>query len=65
MIFKELECIKIKKDYLDYKIKKGDMGTVLECFQKPEEAYLVEFADSSGESICTEFFKPDELEKII
>jgi hypothetical protein len=65
MIFKEFDSVKVKKDYPEYKLKKGDIGTVLECFQKPDEAYLIEFSDSDGEATCTEFFKPNELEKAI
>lgn len=65
MVFKEFDSVKIKKDYPEYKLKKGDIGAIVECFKKPDEAYLVEFSDSSGEAVCTEFFKPDELEKVI
>ena len=65
MVFKKLDIVKIRKNYPEYKLKKGDIGTVIECFKKPDEAYLVEFSDSNGEAICTEFFKYDELEKVI
>ncbi|ADK16183.1 DUF4926 domain-containing protein [Clostridium ljungdahlii] len=64
MTFKEFDSVKVKKDYPEYKLKKGSIGAIVECFQKPNEAYLVEFSDSSGEAICTEFFKPYELENV-
>ena len=62
MHLKEFDVVRVKKDYPDYKIKKDAVGTILECFEKPSEAYLVEFSDDLGEAICTEFFKLDELE---
>lgn len=64
MILKEFDSVKIKKGYPEYKLKQDAKGTIVECLQKPDEAYLVEFSDDSGEAICTEIFKPDELEKV-
>ncbi len=61
---KELDVVKIKKDYPVYGISKGDRGTILEVFDKPEKAYLVEFAEDGGEAICMEVFYPDELELV-
>ncbi len=64
MTLKELDTVRVKKDFPEYKIKKGDVGIVLEIFNEPDEVYLVEFSDSSGEAISTEFFKAIDLEKV-
>lgn len=65
MVFKEFDTVTLKSDYPEFKLKKGDIGAIVECLEKPDEAYLVEFSDGSGEAVCTEIFKPDELEKVI
>ena len=64
MKFQEFDVVKLTIDLPEHGLKTGDTGTVVEVFQKPDEAYLVEFCDESGEEVHTDFFKPDELELV-
>lgn len=61
MTFKELDLVALTRDFNEYGLKSGDTGTILEKFTRPDEAFLVEFSDESGEAVCTEFFKSSDL----
>ena len=47
---KELEIIELTADLPEYSLARGARGTVVEVFKTPEEAYMVEFVDASGQS---------------
>ena len=60
MKFQELDCVKtlVQKDYTP----KDSTGTIVCAFAAPREAYMVEFADSDGETLDTPIYLPEELE---
>lgn len=73
MKYKPLDVIKLRKnvtirDSYDLKKKeitllKGEIGTIIECFNEPEATYEVEFMNPDGSTkvICT--LKPNQFEK--
>ena len=65
MKFQDHEVVVLKIDFFEYNLEKGYTGTILECFEHPDEAYLVEFSDNTGEAVCTEIFKAGDLGKTI
>ena len=50
MNVKELEIVELIADLPEYGLVCGARGTVVEVFQTPEQAYMVEFVDASGQS---------------
>jgi hypothetical protein len=42
----------------------GELGTILEEFTKPDEAYLVEFSNDYGETITMVTLRPDQFEVV-
>ena len=63
MKFSELEVVRTKKDIPEKGIKKGDTGTIIVAFTKPNEAYEVEFIfDVYNPKFAV--FLPDEIEKV-
>jgi hypothetical protein len=44
----ELEVVELTEDLPQYGLSKGAQGTVLEVFNQPEEAYMIEFIDETG-----------------
>jgi Domain of unknown function (DUF4926) len=45
----------------DLGLVKGECGTIVETFDKPEVAYLVEFIDDDGSTKAEAAFTPDQL----
>lgn len=45
-------------------VPEGELGTILEEFDRPDEAYLVEFANDYGETITMVTLKPDQFEVV-
>lgn len=62
MYFKELDIVKLRKDYLI--AKAGAIGTVLFCFSYPMMAYEVEFFDDTGYSKGSCAILPCDLELV-
>lgn len=48
--FQELEMVELLEDLPEYNLKKGEIGVVVEVFDRPSEAYDLEFVDESGRS---------------
>src|SRR5258708_6356536 len=46
----ELDVVELTEDLPEYDVRQGARGTVVEVFDKPEEAYMIEFLENSGES---------------
>ncbi len=42
----------------------GEMGTIVEEFDPPDEAYLVEFSNDYGDTMATVTLKPDQFEVV-
>ena len=48
--FKELQVVELLEDLPEYDVAKGEIGTVVEVFDNPSEAYDLEFVAESGRS---------------
>ena len=48
MKFNDLDVVRTLIDFPDKKIKKGEIGTVVMPYNKPHEAYEIEFANDDG-----------------
>jgi hypothetical protein len=61
MKFKEFDTVRLISND-EKEVKKGDIGAILMVFDKPNEAYEVEFLDENGypKAQCTLY--PDDLE---
>ena len=46
----ELDIVELTEDLPEYGLQRGARGTVVEVFDEPEEAYMLEFVDESGTS---------------
>lgn len=56
---KELEEIKAPADLFEGGIAAGDRGVVVEVFEHPEAAVLVEYADDEGRTKALVVYSPD------
>ncbi|MDQ3742821.1 MAG: DUF4926 domain-containing protein [Acidobacteriota bacterium] len=45
-----LDIVELTEDLPEYGVKRGERGAVVEVFDSPEEAYILEFVDKSGTS---------------
>lgn len=62
----ELDVVELTEDLPEYGLRQGAQGTVLEVFSQPEEAYMLEFIDESGESsIIVDWVRPDQIINIL
>ena len=58
----ELDIVELTEDLPEYGLKRGERGTVVEVFDDPEEAYMLEFVDSSGtRSDFADWVKPYQI----
>lgn len=58
----ELDVVELTEDLPEYGLKRGERGTVVEVFDDPDEAYMVEIVDESGtSSIIADWVKPFQL----
>src|SRR3982074_472150 len=61
----ELDVVELTEDLPEYGVRQGARGTVVEVFDKPEEAYMIEFLENSGEvSKIADWVKPDQFKNI-
>jgi hypothetical protein len=65
MKFREYDPVRTRRDFLEQGITKGEVGTVIIAFTKPNEAYEVEFDDGNGRPKATFPILPDDLEKVL
>lgn len=56
-----LDVVEVLEDLPEYDIKRGERGAVVEVFDEPEEAYIVEFVDESGKSRIADWVKSDQI----
>ncbi len=57
-----LDVVKLLAPAPEHGLAAGETGTIVEEFDSPREAYLVEFSDCSGETVAMFFLEPDEFE---
>ena len=56
-----LDVVEVLEDLPQFGVKRGERGAVVEVFDEPEEAYMVEFVDESGKSRIADWVKPDQI----
>lgn len=62
---RELETVVLTEDLPEYSVKQGDKGVVLEVFDAPEEAYMLEFVDEAGTSSRIAYWvKPHQISSV-
>ncbi|MGA9996836.1 MAG: DUF4926 domain-containing protein [Pyrinomonadaceae bacterium] len=61
----ELDIVELTEDLPEYGLCRGAQGTVVEVFDKPEEAYMIEFLENEGAiSKIADWVKPDQIKNI-
>ncbi len=62
---KVLETVVVTEDLPEYGVKAGEQAVVLEAFDTPEEAYLLELVDESGTaSRIADWVKPGQIKDV-
>jgi hypothetical protein len=61
MKFSLLDVVTLVSDMPEEKLKAGMVGTVIEIYTKPNEAYEVEFCDECGRTITTIALLPNQI----
>jgi hypothetical protein len=57
-----LDIVELVEGLPEYGIKRGEQGVVVEVFDEPEEAYILEFVDQSGASSRLAYWvKPEQV----
>jgi Domain of unknown function (DUF4926) len=53
------------EDLPEYGLRRGAQGTVLEVFGNPEEGYMIEFLENSGEvSKIADWVRPSQIKSV-
>lgn len=61
----ELDVVELTVDLQEFGLRRGERGTVVEAFDDPEEAYMLEFVDESGATSRLAYgVKPDQIKNI-
>ncbi|MGH9840579.1 MAG: DUF4926 domain-containing protein [Blastocatellia bacterium] len=61
----ELETVVLTQDLPEYGLKQGEKGVVVEAFDAPEEAYMLEVVEESGSSsIIAHWVKPGQIKPV-
>ncbi len=61
----ELDIVELTEDLPEYGVYRGAQGTVVEVFDSPEEAYMIEFLEDSGAtSKIANWVKPEQIDNI-
>ena len=61
----ELDIVELTEDLPEFGLRQGERGTVVEVFDDPEEAYMLEFVDESGASSRLAYgVKPNQIKNI-
>lgn len=57
------DTVELLEDFPEHGLVRGDVGTVIEKFVKPEIAYEVEFVGSDGRPHAQVALRPHQLRK--
>lgn len=61
----ELDVVELTEDLPEFGLRHGEQATVVEAFEHPEEAYMIEFIDESGASSRLAYgVKPEQITNI-
>lgn len=62
---KELDVVELTTDLPEYGLNRGERGVIVEAFEEPEEAYILEFVDEAGASSkFVDWATPDQIRLI-
>ena len=62
----ELDIVELTEDLPEFGLHQGEQGTVVEVFDDPEEAYILEFIYEAGESSTLAYgVKPEQIKTVI
>ncbi|QEY26173.1 DUF4926 domain-containing protein [Neisseria zalophi] len=56
-----LEVVQLQQDFPSFNLRKGDIGTIVDIYSNPDEAYEVEFCDNEGKTIALLTLKSEQL----
>ena len=57
-----LDIVELTEDLPEFSVERGERGVVVEVFDTPEEAYILEFVDNSGTSSRLAYWvKPHQI----
>jgi hypothetical protein len=56
-----LQVIYVRRAHPALGLAKGECGTIVEIFERPDTAYLVEFINEDGSTRIEAAFNPDQL----
>ncbi|MFL6273882.1 MAG: tetratricopeptide repeat protein [Blastocatellia bacterium] len=59
-----LDVVEVLEDLPQFDVKRGERGAVVEVFDEPEEAYIIEFVDGTGKSRIAYWVKPSQIATI-
>jgi hypothetical protein len=59
--FELLQVIYVRRAHPALGLAKGECGTIVEIFERPDTAYLVEFINEDGSTRIEAAFNPDQL----
>jgi hypothetical protein len=59
--FELLQVVYVRDAHPGLGVVKGECGTIVETFDTPDTAYLVEFIDDDGSTKAEAAFAPDQL----
>lgn len=57
--YRDLDEVAAPEDLPDVGVKAGDRGVVVDVFDHPQAAVVVEYADSDGQTKALVFYTPD------
>lgn len=59
------DIVEVTEDIIEYGVKRGEQGVVVEVFDEPEEGYVLEFVDPSGRSSRLAYWvKPEQIKRV-
>ncbi|HEY0324218.1 MAG TPA: DUF4926 domain-containing protein [Pyrinomonadaceae bacterium] len=62
----ELDVVELTEDLPEYGLRQGAQGTVVEVFETPEEAYMVEFLEDEGaSSTLADWVRPNQIINVL
>ncbi|GAA5346962.1 uncharacterized protein DUF4926 [Planifilum fimeticola] len=62
MRYHEHEIIRLLVDLPEHGLKKGEIGVIVDAFDRPNEAYEVEFVDKDGKTKVQTVLLPHQFE---
>ena len=64
MQYSILEVVQLQQDFPNLSLCRGSIGTVIDTYMDPHEAYEVEFCDDRGATVALLTLRPEQLRSI-